>query len=144
MASRTALYTPQMLALATGLAQYPLTDDLPLRGEARSPACGSSLTVGLALDDTGRIARIGLRASSCAVGQAAAMIFAAAAAGRTAAEISQASNHVSDWLAGQGDLPDWPGLATIAAAREFPARHGAVTLAWRAASSALSSAGLPG
>jgi hypothetical protein len=30
-------------------------------------------------------------------------------------------------------LPDWPGLTAIAAARDYPARHGAIMLAWQAA-----------
>jgi NifU-like protein involved in Fe-S cluster formation len=138
MASTTALYTPEVLALATGLARFPLDDDLTLRGNARSQSCGSTLELGLALKD-GRIAQVGLRAHACAIGQAAATIFAEAAAGRTVAEILASEHEVAAWLAG-GPLPAWPGLATIAAAAAYPARHGAVLLPWRAALSALPSA----
>lgn len=138
MASATALYTPEVLTLATGLARYPLGDDLPLRGNARSQSCGSTLELGLALED-GRISQIGLRAHACAIGQAAAAIFAEAAVGRTAPEIAAAEREIAGWLAG-GSLPTWPGLATIAAAAAYPARHGAVLLPWRAALSALPSA----
>ncbi len=31
----TKLYTPELLALATGLAEFPLTDGLTARAEAR-------------------------------------------------------------------------------------------------------------
>jgi len=41
------------------------------------------------------------------------------------------------WLGGAGQMPDWPGLAAIAAARDYPARHGAILLPWRAALDAL-------
>ncbi|WP_260921839.1 hypothetical protein [Novosphingobium sp. 9] len=34
---------------------------------------------------------------------------------------------------GEGALPEWPGLDAIAAARDYPARHGAVMLVWDAA-----------
>jgi len=44
------------------------------------------------------------------------------------------------WLAGTGDRPEWPGLEAIEPARAFPARHGAIMLAWTAARDALSSA----
>ena len=138
MASATALYTPEVLALATGLARYPLGDDLPLRGSARSQSCGSMLEVGLALEN-GLVTRVGLRAHACAIGQAAAAIFADAAIDRTAAEIVAAEHEVSGWLVG-GPLPAWPGVAAIAAAVAYPARHGAVLLPWRAALSALPSA----
>ncbi|MDE2403383.1 MAG: iron-sulfur cluster assembly scaffold protein [Sphingomonadales bacterium] len=136
----TVLYTPEVLALATGLAAYPLVDDLPLRGEARSRSCGSVLAIGLERDAAGRIARLGLRAQACAIGQAAAAIFAAQAIGRDAAAIAGAEAAIGGWLDGAGAMPDWPGLGAIAAARDYPARHGAILLAWRAALSALSSA----
>lgn len=133
MASTTALYTPEVLGLATGLAAHPWDETLPLKGEARSKSCGSTLALGLALDPEARIERVGLRASACAIGQAAAAIFAAAAPGRKASQIREADAAIAAWLAGDGDLPDWPGLSAIAAARDYPARHGAIRLAWQAA-----------
>lgn len=138
MAGTTALYTPEVLALATSLARYPLGDDLPLHGDARSQSCGSTLELGLAFEN-GRISRIGLRTHACAIGQAAAAIFAGAAIGRTGPDIADAEREVAAWLGG-GSLPAWPGIATIAAAAAYPARHGAVLLPWRAALSALPSA----
>ena len=67
MATAATLYTPEVLALATGLAAFPLDEALPLRGEARSSRCGSSLTLGLELAPDGTIARVGLAAHACAV-----------------------------------------------------------------------------
>lgn len=139
MASAAALYSPEVLALATSLAVLPLDEALPLRGSARSPACGSSLEVGLALDPAGRIARVGIRAHSCAVGQAAAAIFAQGAAGCTRADLLGTLAALEAWLGDDGEMPQWPGLGAIAAARDFPGRHGAMLLAWRAALVALPS-----
>lgn len=133
MASAATLYTPEVLALATGLAAYPWDETLPLKGEARSKSCGSTIRLGLGLDAAGRIERIALRSQACAIGQAAAAIFAGAAPGRDAHEIERADEAIAAWLAGEGELPDWPGLETIAAARAYPARHGAIRLAWQAA-----------
>jgi NifU-like protein involved in Fe-S cluster formation len=133
MASAATLYTPTILALATGLADYPWVPALPLQGEARSKSCGSMIALGLGLDSAGRIDRIGLRSQACAIGQAAAAIFAKAAIGRDADEIRQADEAIAAWLAGERQLPDWPGLAEIEAARDYPARHGALRLAWTAA-----------
>ena len=139
MASSAVLYTPQVLALATGLAAFPLHEELPLRAGARSQACGSTLEIGLRLDRTDRIEALGLRAHACAIGQAAATIFAQSAIGCSRVEIASGLASIAAWLDGQGQLPDWPGFAPIAAARDYPARHGAVLLAWRGALDALPS-----
>lgn len=133
----TILYTPEVLGLAIELARYPLTPDLPLRGEARSTSCGSTIALGLATAADGTVERVGIRSQACAIGQASAAIFAAGVVGAQPARIAQTRARVAAWLAGDGALPDWPGFATIAAARDYPARHGAVMLPWNAAAQAL-------
>lgn len=131
--SATVLYTPEVLGLATRLAAYPWDGALPLQGEARSKSCGSTIALGLGTGADGRIERVAIKASACAIGQAAAAIFAGAAVGRGPEDIRHAERAIAAWLAGEGGLPDWPGLDAIAAARDYPARHGAIMLAWQAA-----------
>ena len=140
MTAALRLYTPELLALAVELADYPPLETAPVHAEARSPTCGSTLAVDLALDDGGRIARLGMRVRACAVGQAAAAIFARHAPGRDDAEIRAALERLEAWLADEGPAPEWPGLALVAPARAYPARHGAMLLPWKAAAAALSSA----
>lgn len=139
MAASERLYTPELLALTLRLAEYPWVDPYLRSGEARSKSCGSTLTMGIDTDDIGTITRIGLRARACAVGQASAAIFADAAVGRGAEEIATAHRAMVQWLADEGGLPDWPGIAAIEAAHAYPARHGAMMLPWEAALAALSS-----
>lgn len=134
--SSARLYNAELLGLAASLAQVPLDDGLGARGTARSPTCGSVVEIGLVVDDDGLIARVGVKAQACAVGQAAAAIFAAAAVGSGADRIAATIADVESWLAG-GALPDWPGMSAIAAARDYPARHAAMLLPWRAALAAL-------
>lgn len=133
MASTAVLYTPEVLGLATGLAAYRLDDTLPLRADARSRSCGSTLTLGLALDTVGHIARVGLRSQACAIGQASAAVFAQGAPGRSTDEIVATAHAVERWVSGEGDMPPWPGFDLIAAARDYPGRHGAIMLPWTAA-----------
>lgn len=133
MTSTTVLYTPEVLGLATGLAAFPLGDAFVQRAEARSRSCGSTLTLGLELDEGERVAAVGLRSQACAIGQASAAIFAQGAEGRSREEIVEVARSVELWLRGKGALPAWPGLTTIAAARDFPGRHGALMLPWTAA-----------
>lgn len=143
MAATTALYTPRVLSLATSLAQFPPRPELPLHGTARSQACGSTLVVDLATAADGSIARIGLAAHACAIGQASAAIFALHALDRTQNELADTLIALQQWLEGSGPIPDWPDLDAIAAARDFPGRHGAMLLPWKAALDALSTAPNP-
>lgn len=138
--SATRLYSPEVLALATSLANFAMEPDLPLVGSARSPACGSSLQIGLSLDPSGAIQRIGLRVQACAIGQAAAAIFASGASGATRVGVVDALTAMQNWLAGNDPMPGWPGLGAIAPARDYPARHGAMLLPWKAALEALPTA----
>ncbi len=138
-ASGTAvLYSPALLGLAVELADYPLTAELTLRGEARSRSCGSTLVLGCTTDNGGAIAAIGMRVSACAVGQAAAAIFARDAHGRDAASLERSLTAVESWLAGTAGRPAWPGLEALDPALPHPGRHEAIRLPWRAALAALS------
>lgn len=133
------LYTPEILSLATTLAAWPLDGSLQERATVRSRSCGSSLSLGLETDDGGRITKLGLTTQACAIGQAAAAIFAAGAMGKDAAGIATTEQGLRAWLAGQGPMPDWPGLDAIAPACAYPGRHGAIMLAWEAAQQLLPS-----
>jgi NifU-like protein involved in Fe-S cluster formation len=142
--SAARLYTPELLALAVDLARWPRLGGAALHGEARSPTCGSTLAIDLELDEAGRIERLGLAVRACAVGQASAAVFARKAEGRSAQDIGQSLEQVETWLAHEGELPDWPGLAVLEPARAYPARHGAMLLPWKAALAALSSTATAG
>lgn len=136
--SAAKLYTPEVLALAVDLARWPAQGDLPLHGDARSATCGSTLAMDVALNEEGDMHSIGMRVHACAIGQASAAIFANAALGRSPESLRLMRSQVESWLEEGGALPDWPGIATIAPARDYPARHGAILLPWRAAEAALS------
>lgn len=133
------LYSPELLALATGLAAFPLTDDLPLRAEARSRSCGSVIALGLALDDHGLVSGVGMKASACAIGQASAALLAQSIRGNNPGNVCKTAEALGRWLAGEGELPHWPGIAALVPARDHPGRHGALLLPWTAARKALSS-----
>ena len=135
--AKAPLYSPQLLALATELANFPFDPAASCIGEAHARSCGSSLV--LSCDP--QVQSLGMRVTACAVGQAAAAIFARHAGDRSLAEISDALAEIEQWLGGGVDLPGWPDLALLAAARDYPGRHGALVLPWRAAIDALSKNG---
>lgn len=144
MSGTSALYTRDVLALAASLGNWPLDPALPLRGEARSITCGSRLEIALACGADGLIKTVGIKAQSCAIGQASAAIFAGGVIDQDAAGVANALAAIRRWLQDQDKLPGWPGMDAIAAARGFAARHGAIILPWQAALRALSSLGKPG
>lgn len=135
----TRLYSPELLSLATALAAFPLADDLPLRAKARSRSCGSVIALGLALDGAGQVARVGMQVSACAIGQASAAMLAQGAPGTRPEDFRRTLAALEAWLAGEGELPSWPGIAALAPAHGHPGRHGALLLPWKAAVVALSS-----
>jgi len=129
-----SLYSLDVLRLAAAVADHPPLDDAPLRAGRRSPTCGSRMNVTLVLNEAGCVAAVGLDARACALGQAAATLFARGAIGRDRAAIGAASEAWRAYLAGEAqDLPDWPGLEVLAAGRAYPARHPSMRLAFEAA-----------
>jgi len=133
-----SLYTPQMLALSTELALYPWSNGFDHQAEERSSVCGSTIAIGLDTDSDGRITRLGLKVSACAVGQSSAAILAKGAKGSNTTTVQETAAAIASWLAGEGDLPEWPQLEVIVGARPHPGRHGALLLPWEAAIKALS------
>ncbi|WP_226700830.1 iron-sulfur cluster assembly scaffold protein [Qipengyuania gaetbuli] len=132
-----ALYSPALLSLAVELARYPYDPDAPLQGESRSRSCGSTL----ALSADPAFNAPGLKVTACAVGQAASAIFARHCGDAGRDRLMAMPSEIEDWLSGDGALPDWPDLAMLEPAKEYPGRHGAILLPWRAALDALGKAG---
>lgn len=135
----STLYNTEILRLAASVADNRLTAPLA-SAEKRSPVCGSRVTVDVNLDAAGRIAALGLMVRACALGQAASALMAAHAPGRTPQELAAARDALTAWLAGAGDLPDWPGLEILAPALPHRARHASIRLAFEAAAEAAGNA----
>lgn len=135
----STLYNTEILRLAASVADNRLNAPLA-SAEKRSPVCGSRVTVDVNLDAAGRIAALGLMVRACALGQAASALMAAHAPGRTPQELAAARDALTAWLAGAGDLPDWPGLEILAPALPHRARHASIRLAFEAAAEAAGNA----
>lgn len=136
------LYNAAILRLAASIPHHERLADPQGTSERRSPICGSRVTVDVALDGEGRIARIGLLVRACALGQASASLMAAQAIGRSEAELVAARDALAAYLAGErDDSGDWPGLDIFEPARAHSARHASIRLAFEAAAEAVARAG---
>lgn len=132
-----ALYNTQILKLAVGIPHHARLAQPQATSERRSPICGSRIIVDVVLDRDGRVAELGQEVRACALGQASASLMAAHAIGRSAAELEQARDALSAWLAGTRDDPgSWPGLDIFDPARAHSARHASIRLAFEAVAEA--------
>lgn len=131
------LYNTALLKLAASIPHTDRLADPHASVEKRSPVCGSRVTVDVKLDDEGRVAELGQLVRACALGQASASLMGASAIGRDAGELAAARDALSEWLAGtRADPGDWPGLDVLAPARDYPARHASIRLAFEAVAEA--------
>lgn len=89
-----ALYSTELLTLAIALADCPLNDGAMLRGSAHSRTCGGRIELSADIDADGRLSNIGMKVAACAVGQAAAAIFAVAAPGTDLARLQNVESAI--------------------------------------------------
>lgn len=130
------LYNADILRLATSIPHQTRLDHPQATVARRSPVCGSRVTVDIVLVD-GRLAEIGQEVRACALGQASAALMAEHAIGRTPAELAEARDALTAFLAGErGDPGSWPGLAIFAPAVPHSARHPSIRLAFEAVAEA--------
>jgi len=128
------LYTLDILRLAAATADYPRLAYPEAGAQRRATTSGSTSTIDLSFNADGRVKAYGHEVRACALGQAAATIFARAVVGLNATELSAARDSLTLWLANaQAPLPDWPQIDLLARARAYPARHGAIRLPFEAA-----------
>lgn len=133
----SALYNAQILRLATSIPHQTRLAGAQASSEKRSPVCGSRITVDVALDREGRVAALGQDVKACALGQAAAAVMGGHAIGRSAGELADARDALTAFLAGKRDDPGgWPGLEIFTPARDYPARHPSIRLAFEAVAEA--------
>jgi NifU-like protein involved in Fe-S cluster formation len=135
------LYSGRILELA---ADIPLTEPLSrpdATARKRSPLCGSTVTVSVALKD-GRVAGYSQDVRACALGQAAASVTGRAIIGCTEAQVIRARDQLRAMLTEGGPAPDAPfaELGVLLPARDFRNRHASILLALEAAVEAIAAA----
>lgn len=125
----------EILRLATEIPHDERLAEPMASSEKRSPICGSRVTVDVNVAE-GRVSELGMLVRACALGQASASLLGAAAIGKTPAELADARDALTAWLAGEGPAPAWPGLDIFEPALGYTARHPSIRLAFEAAAEA--------
>jgi NifU-like protein involved in Fe-S cluster formation len=140
MASRSTLYTTEILRLAASLREPHALEREDGRAELRSPTCGSRIVLAVQLDADGRVEGLSQQVHACAFGQASATLLERGAIGRNRDDVDRALTQFTDWLGGAEQAPDWPNLNALAPARSRTSRHGAILLPFRALLAAIEAA----
>jgi len=126
------LYNKDILRLAASIPHHHRLANPQASVEKRSPTCGSRVTADVRMQE-GKLSDLGLDVKACALGQASAALMAAQAIGLSAGELAEARDKLADYLTGRSeDLDFWPGLAVLAPARGYPARHASIRLGFEA------------
>ncbi len=95
----------------------------------RSPVCGSRIIIDVNLAGEGKLAEMAMVVNACALGQASAALLGRHAVGSALGDIATARDFLHAYLNGTSDRIDfWPGVDVFSAARNYPARHAAITL----------------
>jgi NifU-like protein involved in Fe-S cluster formation len=136
------LYSGRILELAADIPRVGRLAAAQGTARRRSPLCGSTVTVDVALDGAGRVADFAQEVRACALGQAAAAVTGGALVGRSRAEIETARDALRAMLRENGPVPAAPfaGFEVLLPAREFRNRHASILLAIEAAAEAVAAA----
>jgi NifU-like protein involved in Fe-S cluster formation len=132
-----SIYNRDILRLAAHIPHLGALEGAQARVERRSAVCGSRVAVEVRLDGEGRVEALGQEVSACALGQASAALMGAHACRREVGELARARDELAAFLNGAREEPgDWPGIAVLAAARPYPARHASIMLPFEAVAQA--------
>lgn len=138
------LYSQRILALAAGIPHIGRLEKPDGSAMRRSPLCGSTVTVDLAVKD-GKVADFAQDVKACALGQSSASVLGEAVIGRTRDEIQSARDALKAMLKDDGAVPGAPfdALEALLPARDYKNRHASILLAWDAALAAMDDAADP-
>jgi NifU-like protein involved in Fe-S cluster formation len=135
------LYSTRILALASQIPYTARLDAPDGTARKRSPLCGSTVTVDVAMTD-GMITAYGQDVKACALGQAAASVVGDAIVGLDRSAVQKGRDELHAMLTDGGPGPTAPfdGLAVLEPARDYKNRHASIMLAFDATLAALDDA----
>ena len=132
------LYSSDVLRLAADIPHIGRLDAPDVSVRRVSRLCGSELELDLQMDGN-VVGDLALRVKACALGQASASVLGAHLMGATASEIVEARDALKAMLKSGGPVPSgrFAALKALEGARDYPARHQSVMLAFEAAVEAI-------
>lgn len=135
------LYSGRILALAADIPHLGRLAHPQATARRRSPLCGSTITVDLAMKD-GRVSDFAQDVKACALGQASASVLGRVVIGRSRAELEAARAALEAMLKAGGPVPAAPfdGYEALVPAKDYRNRHASILLALEATCEAAAAA----
>ena len=132
------IYTARILELAADIPRLGRLAAPDASASARSPVCGSKVTIELSLAD-GRVADFAHDVRACALGQAASSLMARHIVGAAPEALIALRETVRRMLKEKGPPPqgEWAEFAVFEPVRDLPSRHAATLLTFDAVAEAL-------
>lgn len=127
------LYSARILQLAAESPHAGRLDAPMGTARARSPLCGSTVTVDLNIED-GRISEYRQDVKACALGQASASVLGQNVLGLSRDEVQQGRDQLHAMLKEGGPTPQAPfdGLEALTPAKDYKNRHASILLGFEA------------
>nr|PZN49276.1 MAG: iron-sulfur cluster assembly scaffold protein [Chloroflexota bacterium] len=139
MAGLDDMYNMRIFELAADIPRQRRLEDPDATATAHSKLCGSTVTVDLKLDETGRVSDFGQTVKACLLGQAAASVMGREIIGSTPGELREVGRTMRRMLKENGPPPTgrWADLAMLEPVRDYKARHASTLLVFDAVERAL-------
>lgn len=129
------LYAGPLLEAAATIPAHKRLDSPDARARKVSRVCGSEIELEISVKD-GVVDDLAMEVKACALGQAAASIFARAAIGAPLRELASIRDGMIAMLKENGPVPGdtrWAELEKLQPIREYPARHASTLLVFEVA-----------
>ena len=130
------LYRDSILSHVRNPRNSAVVPDADVTGESINPFCGDEISLQLRLDESGRVARIGLQGKGCSINRAAGSIMSEAIRGRSLDEIEELSDLFRGMMRSTEAAPDeWARLGeleVLSGVTRFPVRIKCALLPWSA------------
>ena len=107
-------------------------EDPDITAHGVNPFCGDEIHVQIALDNEGRVSRVGLQGVGCAINQATGSMLSDAIQGKTLDEVEALSKAFNDLMTGGPHSDGLGELTALESVRQFPIRIKCALLAWSA------------
>lgn len=135
------LYSQRILALAAGIPRIGRLDNPDGSAMKRSPLCGSTVTVDVALTD-GVVSDYAQDVKACALGQSSASVLGGKVVGLSRDQISDGRDALHAMLKNGDGIPEEPfaELEALLPAKDYKNRHASIMLAWDATLTAIDEA----
>lgn len=136
-----SLYQDAILSHAKAAHGAGRLEDADGTATVDNPLCGDRVTMDVALDDQGRIARLGHKVRGCMLCTAVSSVLADHAHGLSPDDLSAAGAAFAAMIRHDGPVPaGWPDLAAFEPVRAAKSRHECVLLPFEALEQAVEDA----